>query len=72
MGGWVSRGPFSTLFQNSLYGFWKPNNQFKSIQFFHLFGWGVVASLRVGVGGHGLSGVGAGGHELVRGAGGNR
>ena len=37
-GGWVSRGPFSTFFKNCLNGFWKPNDQFKSIKFFHLFG----------------------------------
>ena len=42
--GWVSRGPFSTFYKNCLNGFWKPKNQFKSIKFFHLFGWGGVAS----------------------------
>ena len=48
MGGWVSQGPFSTFYKNCLNGFWKPNNQFKSIKFFHLFGWewGVVGRER--------------------------
>ena len=52
VGGWVSRDPFSTLFQNCLKSL-KIDLKHNLTKLFFLFWveWGMVTSLRVGVGG---------------------